>query len=209
MSSTLFGDLTNWVQDIMESLGYVGIAFLIALENLIPPIPSEIVLPLAGFMVGQGRFTIVPVVLAATLGSLIGAVMLYGIGYWLGERRLRWLVRRYGRWLLLDESDLDKAYNQFQTHGTKAVFFGRLLPVVRSLISIPAGVTGMPMPRFMVYTTIGSTIWNSTLIGFGWILGNEWHRVEVYTGYLQYVVLAAILAGGLYFVWKRRSRVFG
>lgn len=206
---TFFGDLTNWVQDVMESLGYAGIAFLIALENLVPPIPSEVVLPLAGFMVGQGRFMIVPVVLAATLGSLMGALALYGIGYWLGEPRLRRLVRRYGRFLLLDEEDLNKTYFQFQTHGTKAVFFGRLLPVVRSLISIPAGVTGMPMPRFIVYTTLGSTIWNSTLIGLGWILGSEWHRVEVYTGYLQYAVIAVILMAGMYFLWRRRGRVFG
>lgn len=206
MGSPLSG-LTTWVTDVVESFGYVGVAFMIFLENLVPPIPSEVVLPLAGFLVGQGRFSFIPVVVAATIGSVVGALVLYAIGSGLGESRLRYLIRKFGRFVLMDEDDLDKSRNWFERHGTKAILFGRLMPGIRSLISIPAGLVNMPLWQFVLYTTIGSTVWNATLIGLGWALGSQWERVEGYTSILQYIVIAIVLALGLWFLWSRRHRI--
>lgn len=206
MENPLSG-LTSWVTDVVESFGYFGVAFMIFLENLVPPIPSEVVLPLAGFLVGQGRFSFIPVVVAATIGSIVGALTLYAIGAGLGESRLRYLIRKFGRFVLMDEGDLDKSRDWFQRHGSKAVFFGRLVPGIRSLISIPAGIVGMHIWQFVLYTAIGSTIWNATLIGFGWALGNQWDRVEGYTSILQYIVIAVVAGLALWFLWSRRERI--
>lgn len=201
------GDLTTWVTDVVESFGYIGVAFMIALENLIPPIPSEIVLPLAGFLVGQGRFSFLPVILAATIGSVVGAWVLYGVGAVLGEYRVRSLFRSFGRFVLMDENDFEKSREWFGRHGAKAVLLGRLVPGVRSLISIPAGLVGMSPWQFTLYTAIGSTVWNATLIGFGWALGNQWERVEDYMSLLQYIVIVLAAAAGLWFLWSRRERI--
>ena len=130
----------QWAQDLVETLGYPGLALLIALENIFPPIPSEVILPLAGFLSAQGDLWLPAAVLAATVGSVAGALGLYGVGAWLGEERLRSLIQRFGRWLALNEDDVDRANGWFARHGTKAVLIGRVIPVVRSLISIPAGV---------------------------------------------------------------------
>lgn len=201
--SSLLGDLTGWVTDVIESLGYWGLFFLVALENVFPPIPSEIILPLAGFTTGQGEMNYVLAVLAATLGSLVGAMILYAVGYSFGEERVRWMVRNWGKWLGFKEEDVDKADGWFDKYGGIAVMTGRVIPIVRSLISIPAGLRRMPLLRFMLYTTIGSLVWNSVLIGAGWILGDNWEEVEEYVGYLQYVVIAAVLVMGTWWVWAR------
>lgn len=206
MSNPISG-LFEWVTDVVESLGYIGVALMVALENLFPPIPSEIVLPLAGFLVGQGRFSFPVVVMAATAGSIVGGLALYAIGYWFGATRLRRFVDRYGRFFLLDVGDFDSARNHFNAHGTKAVLFGRCIPIIRSLISIPAGLVGMPLGKFILYTAIGSTAWNATLIGLGWILGSQWERTEDYVGYLDYAVFLAIIAGVVWFIWKKRDRL--
>lgn len=201
------GGLTSWVTDVVESFGYAGVAFMIALENLVPPIPSEIVLPLAGFLVGQGRFSFLPMVLAATIGSVVGALTLYALGAWLGDYRVRYLFRKFGRFVLMDETDLDKSREWFGRHGTKAVLLGRLVPGIRSLISIPAGLVGMSLGQFVLYTAIGSTVWNTTLISLGWALGNQWDKVEDYTSILQYIVIVIAAVVGLWFVWSRRDRI--
>lgn len=200
--------LTSWAVDVVESFGYVGVALMVALENLFPPIPSEVVLPMAGFLVGQDRFSFIPVTIAATIGSVVGAVILYGVGQLLGEHRLRALVRRYGKFFLLDEHDLDKTYAWFTRHGSTAVLLGRLVPGIRSLISIPAGLVRMSMARFILYTAIGSTIWNIILISAGWALGREWERVEQYTDLLQYMVIVTGILLASWYVWKRRHRIF-
>lgn len=206
MENPLHG-LSSWVADIVESFGYVGVAVLTLLENLIPPIPSEIILPLAGFLVGQGRFSFLPVVLAATLGSVGGALILYGLGAWLGERRLYMLMGKFGRYVLMDESDLDKARDWFERHGAKAILVGRLVPGIRSIISIPAGLVKMPIWQFITYTLIGSTVWNVTLISFGWALGDQWDKVQDYVKLMEYVVILVIVAAGLWFLWARRHKV--
>lgn len=201
--SSLLGDLAGWATDVIESLGYVGLAMIIALENVFPPIPSEAVLPLAGFLTGQGRMNYFGAVLAATLGAVVGALALYGIGYWFGDTRLRWLARKYGRILGVSESDLDKANGWFDKHQGKAVLFCRVVPIVRSLISIPAGIRRMPLLPFVGYTALGAGVWNSILIGAGWALGDNWDEVEQYVGYLQYVVIVGVIAAIAYWFWKR------
>ena len=195
--------LMSLVSDIVDRLGYLGLALLVAIENAFPPIPSEVILPLAGYNVYLGRMSFPLVIIATTLGSVLGSLLLYAIGSWLGKDRLRALVIRYGHFFLLKESDMDKADAWFQRYGGVAVLIGRVVPMVRSLISIPAGIERMPVMRFIALTAIGSAVWNTLLVGAGWILGTQWDRVEEWVGALQWVVLAlAVLAVG-YFVIKR------
>lgn len=201
--SSMLGDFASWATDVIESLGYWGLAFLVALENVFPPIPSELVLPLAGFLTGDGRMNFFIAVFAATAGSVSGALILYGIGYWFGEQRVRTIVRRWGTWLGFKESDVDKADEWFDKYGGLAVLFCRVVPIVRSLISIPAGLRHMSLVPFILYTALGSGVWNTLLIGAGWVLGDNWTEVEEYVGYLQYLVLIVIVIAGVWWVWNR------
>lgn len=201
--SSMLGDFASWATDVIESLGYWGLAFLVALENVFPPIPSELVLPLAGFLTGDGRMNFFIAVFAATAGSVSGALILYGIGYWFGEQRVRTIVRRWGTWLGFKESDVDKADEWFDKYGGLAVLFCRVVPIVRSLISIPAGLRHMSLVPFILYTALGSGVWNTLLIGAGWVLGDNWTEVEEYVGYLQYLVLVVIVIAGVWWVWNR------
>ena len=148
----MFDRIAAWVTGVIEALGYPGLTALVALENVFPPIPSELILPLAGFLTGQGRFSFIWVLVATTLGSLIGALVLYGIGAAVGQRRVRHLVERYGHWALLTQDDLAKAENWFHRYGSLAVFTGRLVPVVRSLVSIPAGYSRMRLDTLSTMT---------------------------------------------------------
>ena len=201
--SSLIGDFSNWARDIMDALGYVGLALLVAIENLFPPIPSEIILPLAGFNSSLGDMNVFLAILFATIGSVVGAVMLYYIGYFFGEERVRYIVRNWGKWLGFKESDVDKADEWFDKYGGLAVMLCRVVPIVRSLISIPAGLRKMPMLMFLLYTTIGSLTWNTLLIFAGYLLGDNWDHVEEYVGILQYFVLAVVLIVGIWWVWAR------
>jgi membrane protein DedA with SNARE-associated domain len=198
--------IASWVTDVVDKLGYVGLFLMIALENVFPPIPSEIVLPWAGYLTGLGEMWFPGAILAATAGSVAGALVLYYAGYYFGERRVRALVRRFGKWAMISEADIDKADVWFDRHDREAVLIGRLFPVVRSLISIPAGIRHMRMGKFLVYTAIGSAIWNTTLIGVGWILGQNWDAVEQYVGYFQYIVILAVIAAVAWFVYTRMKQ---
>ncbi len=195
--------LAEFATNVIESIGYPGLTILVALENVFPPIPSEVILPLAGFMTGQGRFGFVLVILATTLGSVLGALMLYGIGAAIGKRRIGALVARYGHWALLTPVDLTKAEQWFERYGPIAVFVGRLVPIVRSLVSIPAGYQRMPLPQFIALTFFGSMLWNGTLVTLGWVLGENWHAIETYVGWLQYLVLAIVAILVVKFIWQR------
>jgi membrane protein DedA with SNARE-associated domain len=201
----VFSGLQDQIISIIDSFGYIGITLLILSETAFPPIPSELILPLVGFMAGQGHFGLLGVMVAATIGSIVGALILYGVGLWFGQARLYAFIGRYGRFFLLKETDLDKANGWFDRHGGKAVTIGRVIPVVRSLISIPAGVTRMPLLSFIIYTAIGSTVWNGALIGAGWILGNQWERVSGAVNYFQYFVILVILVAVTWFAWSRRN----
>lgn len=199
----LFSGIADFAVSLMETMGGPGAALAIALENLFPPIPSEVILPLAGFTASQGDLGLVGVILWTILGSVVGALALYGIGALLGLRRLRAVADRLP---LVDASDIDATDRWFQQHGTKAVFFGRMLPIFRSLISIPAGIERMKLPVFLGLTTAGSAIWNTALVLAGYYLGEQWHVVEQYTGTLQLVVVAGIVAAVAWFVWSRTGR---
>jgi len=198
--------LVEWVTSVVETLGYGGVAFLVALENLFPPIPSEVVLPLAGFVAAEGSASLLGMIVAATIGSMVGAFILYGISAAVGPVRLRALVVRYGRWFGLDESDLDKAEGWFDQRANMAVLICRCIPLMRSLISIPAGFRRMPLLPFTLYTLLGSLVWNVVLIGAGYLLGEQWHRMERPMELFQKVVLVAIGVAVAWFIWRRIIR---
>lgn len=187
---TALTGFADWAVEVMEALGAPGAGLVIAIENLFPPIPSEIVLPLAGFTASRGSFGIVEAILWTTLGSIVGALVLYGLGAWLGRRRVRAIV---GRLPLMSVEDFDKTEVWFARHGTKAVFFGRMVPLFRSFISLPAGVERMNLLVFTGLTAAGSLIWNSIFVLSGFYLGENWHVVEQYAGIFQKVVLAAVI----------------
>ena len=199
----MFDWLATWVTNVIETLGYPGLTILVALENLFPPIPSEVILPLAGFLTGQGRFSFVLVLISSTLGSLIGALILYAVGVALGRGGIRRLFEKYGYLALLTPEDLTRAEAWFDRWGPIAVFTGRLVPVVRSLVSIPAGYRRMPLIQFIPLTVVGSLLWNGALVSLGWAFGENWHAIEEYVGVLQYVVIAVVAILLLRFVWTR------
>jgi membrane protein DedA with SNARE-associated domain len=189
--------VAGWATDLMEKLGAPGAGLAIALENLFPPLPSEVILPLAGFAASRGDLGLVSAILWTTLGSVVGALALYLIGAMLGRDRARGLVARLP---LLKLEDVDKAEDWFDRHGSKAVLIGRLVPVVRSLISIPAGVARMPVPLFIGLTAAGSLTWNSALILAGYLLGEKWHLVESSLGIFRWVALGAAVVAVAWFV---------
>ncbi len=198
------GGVTGWVFSIVDRLGEVGIGLLIFLENIVPPIPSEVILPLAGFRARTGALNVWLAWPAATLGSVLGAVALYGLGAWLGYDRLHALAGK--RWFFLtSQKDLDRGERIFHEHGGKMVLLGRCVPVVRSLVSIPAGIARMPLPRFLTLTTIGSGVWNALFIGLGWVLGENWEQVQGWLGPVTYVVLGLAVVG-LVWLAVRKAR---
>ncbi len=199
----MFDWLATWVTNVIETLGYPGLTILVALENLFPPIPSEVILPLAGFLTGQGRFSFVLVLISSTLGSLIGALILYAIGMGLGQAGIRRFFERYGHLALITPEDLTRAEDWFDRWGPVAVFTGRLVPVVRSLVSLPAGYRRMPLMQFVPLTIFGSLLWNGALVSLGWAFGENWHAIEEYVGVLQYVVVAVVAILVLRFAWAR------
>ncbi|MDA0298233.1 MAG: DedA family protein [Actinobacteria bacterium] len=188
----MLSGLATWVQDVIESLGYLGVAILVVVENLFPPIPSEIVLPFAGFVAQRGDASVVIMILAATIGSVVGALILYFISSLIGPDRLRLFVVRFGKWFGVKESDLTRAEEWFDRRSTTAVLVGRCVPLIRSIVSIPAGFRRMKIVSFALYTFIGSAVWNIVLIGAGAILGDNWDAVGEYVGIFQYVVIAVI-----------------
>lgn len=198
--------LVDAVVGLMNLIGAPGAGLAIALENLFPPLPSEVILPMAGLAAARGSFTLFEALAWTTAGSVVGAFALYALGAGLGIDRLRALVRRMP---LLKVDDVDRTVAWFQRHGGKAVFFGRMLPIFRSLISIPAGVTRMPLWRFGLLTLAGSFIWNAVFVLSGYLLGDQWHIVEDYAGVLQYAVIAVAATALVWFTVNRARRLRG
>jgi len=199
------GGLTGLVLRIIEALGEWGVALMLFIETVFPPIPSEVILPLAGFLAGAGRMDLTLVLVLATLGSTVGALVLYWLGVGIGfERTARW----FGRLPLVDEDDFRKAADWFHRNGKSAVFFGRLVPVVRSLISLPAGADRMHLGTFSVFTILGSGLWNSLLVLGGAALGTQYEQIEGYTEWIDRAVYAAVvIVVGLFVVRRvRRGR---
>ena len=197
----LLADLAKWVADVVHSFGYVGVFVLIVLGDLRLPIPTELTLPLAGFLVGQGRLSFIPVLLTATAARVTTSLILYTLGLRIGGERLRRLIKRFR---FLSTSDVDKVSEVFERHGGKAVVIGHLIPGVGALISVPAGLKRMPLWwRFLGSTLLGATLWTGTLIGLGWALGSRWRMAELYASFTGYAVLIVGVAGALWFLWQR------
>ena len=195
--------LAGVATDVMDALGEIGVGVLVLAENVFPPIPSEVVLPLAGYLASRGRMDLLLVVVAATVGSVLGALLLYEVGARTGRTRIRRLVDRMP---LLELEDMDKAEAWFARHGQSSVLIGRCIPVVRSLISLPAGLEGMPRWRFLVLTTIGSGVWNAVFVVSGYALGEQFSEIERYSGWLNtavYVAIGVLLLLGLRRVLRR------
>ncbi|CAM5527143.1 DedA family protein [Streptomyces coeruleorubidus] len=193
----------QWVNDLMDALGAPGAGLAIALENLFPPLPSEVILPLAGFAASSGRMGLLAVLLWTTAGSVIGALALYGIGALLGRDRT---VAMAARLPLVKVSDIERTETWFLRHGTKAVFFGRMIPIFRSLISVPAGVERMRLPLFLGLTTLGSAIWNTAFVLAGYLLGANWHQVTDMVSTYSKVVLAVSAVAVAVFIGVRLLR---
>ncbi|MFC0213592.1 DedA family protein [Paenibacillus chartarius] len=196
-----------WITEIMNQFGYFGIFLLIALENLFPPIPSEVILTFGGFMTTQSDLNIIGVIMFSTIGSVFGAIVLYWVGRLLSVQRLESIVVKYGKILRLTPEDVQKANNWFTKYGVWTVFFGRLIPLIRSLISIPAGSTRMNMATFLIFTTLGSLIWNSVLVYVGVAVGASWetivHYMDVYSNFVYAGLALIIVVGGFLFFRSR------
>lgn len=197
---------------VMNKFGYLGILLLIAIENIFPPIPSEVILTFGGFMTKQpnSSLTIFWVIISATIGSIVGALVLYYIGKILNKERLEKIVSgKIGKILRIKSKDIESADKWFDTKGNKTVFFCRFIPIVRSLISIPAGMSEMPMPKFLIYTTIGSAIWNTVLVIIGSVVGKNWEKVvEIIDKYSKVVLilLVVLFIVGVFIFYKSRKK---
>jgi len=196
----------DWATAVIDAIGLVGVALLVALESVFPPIPSELVLLLTGFNVETDQFALVPAIALATVGSVVGAWILYGLGAWIRGERLARLLTRVGRWIGLTAEDVATGFRWFDRHGGKVVLFGRLVPVVRSVVSIPAGADRMPFWRFTLLTAAGSLLWNALWIVVGQLLGHQWERADEWHGLINNVVVAALVLGAGWLVLKARRR---
>lgn len=195
--------LEDWVLSIMEKLGYLGIAFLMFLDNVFPPIPSEIIMPSAGYTAAKGELTLIGVIIAGSIGSLLAAAFLYWIGRKIPQQQLFGLVERYGKYIHIGVTDLEKSLTWFEKYGHRIVFFGRMIPAVRSLISIPAGMSNMPFRKFMAYSAAGTIIWTTFLAYIGYHFGENPALMSAITQRIAYIILAFTMIYILYHLMKK------
>ncbi|DAC73145.1 MAG TPA: DedA family protein [Thermoplasmata archaeon] len=198
----IFAVIGSFALSTISLLGYAGIFFLMMLESMVVPVPSEFVMPFAGFLVAQGSFNFIFVIIASTLGSITGSLIFYYIGKTGGHR----LVEKYGKYVLVDTEDIKKTEEWFNKRGELTVFIARLVPVVRHLISLIAGIGKMNVKKFTVYTILGATIWNAILTYLGFLLGQHWDEVSQYLEGLDIVIIILIIIGCLYFVYRHLAR---
>jgi membrane protein DedA with SNARE-associated domain len=194
--------MAQWIIDFIEEHGYLAIVLLMLLENVFPPIPSEFIVPFGGFVSSQGELSLVGVVLAGTAGSLLGTLPWYWAGRRIGHHRLRAWARQHGRWVAVSPEDVDKANRWFEQHSGRAVFLGRLVPALRSVISAPAGVAAMPLPRFLLWSTAGSLLWVTALAAAGHALGGQYELVMRWMEPVSRVVLGMAVAAYVWRVWR-------
>jgi membrane protein DedA with SNARE-associated domain len=200
----MLSQLASWVETVIEKIGYVGVGLLVGLENIIPVIPSEIVQPYAGFVAQKDGFgAVVLMIIVATIGSVVGSLAMYGIAASIGPIRLRAFVNRYGSWVGISEHELTRAENWFDRRAPIAVLVGRCVPLIRAVVSIPAGFRRMKLMPYIVYTAIGSLVWNILLIGAGALLGDNWERVGEVFSPIQKLVELAVVAAVVVFAWLR------
>lgn len=200
-----------WIQNIMEQFGYIGVAFLIMIENLFPPIPSEVILTFGGFMTTSANLSIIGMIIASTIGAVVGAAILYGVGTLLDVERLEKIVDKYGNVLRITQDDIHKADSWFDRYGFWTVFFCRFVPLIRSLISLPAGMANMNFGLFLFFTTLGTVIWNTVLIYLGATVGAQWETIVAYMdiySHFAYIILAILLVAAIvWYIHKRKKTV--
>ncbi|EJL39995.1 alkaline phosphatase [Brevibacillus agri] len=201
--------MQNWLTHFIEQYSYLGIFLMMALENVFPPIPSEVILTFGGFMTTHSALTVPGVILSATFGSVLGAILLYGIGYYLDVGKIEKVVERWGHLLRVKQTDIERAHAWFDKYGYWTILFCRMIPLVRSLISIPAGMTRMNLPLFLLFTSIGTLLWNIALVWIGAFLGESWqdvlHVMDVYSHFVYGVIAVAALVFLIVFLRKRRT----
>jgi membrane protein DedA with SNARE-associated domain len=196
--------VSDWIVNTISDMGYLGIMLLMLVEAVFPPIPSELIIPFAGFSAGEGRLDFVLVILAATAGSLLGMVPWYLAGRLFGLERVKWLADRIGRWFAFNADEIEYAAKIFARFGGPIVLFGRLFPILRTLISVPAGLAKMPVLPFVLFSAIGMLVWNTVLVTAGYLLHEHYHLVEAWVDPLTYVVLGLVVAVYLFrlVTWK-------
>lgn len=198
--------MADWITDLIAQHGYLALALLMFLENVFPPIPSELIMPFAGYAAAKGDINPIGAVVAGSVGSSLGAFAWYGVGYGLGAERLKRFARRYGRWLTISESDVERAQQWFNRYGGAAVCIGRLIPAVRSVISAPAGIAHMGRLRFLLWSTLGTIVWSGVLTGLGCLLGSRFSEVDKWLQPVSLAIIALAIGAYLYrlFRWKDR-----
>ncbi len=195
--------MTDWIISIMEQLGYFGIALLMFLDNVFPPIPSEVIMPSAGFAASKGQLLLSGVIIAGSIGSLVAAALLYWVGRKIPNQSIFNWVDRYGKYLFIKSEDVKKALDWFEKYGHRVVFFGRMVPAVRSLISIPAGMSHMPFWKFMLYSSVGTIIWTTFLACVGYYFGNNIELMQQIFSRVGYVIIVIVLILVAYFFYKK------
>lgn len=198
--------MLSFIENVINQVGYVGIVILMFIENIFPPLPSEIIMPFAGFATRQGDLSIQGVILAGTLGSELGAIALYGISYRVGEERVKAWVEQHGHWIGVSADDIDKGDRWLQKYGLFAMFIGRLIPGVRSAVCVPAGIARINPIGFIIATTLGSAIWTGLLTYAGYALGENYEQISTYLDPISYVVLGGLLLFFIYRVWQAREK---
>jgi membrane protein DedA with SNARE-associated domain len=200
VTAEILGNLTNFIIQTISNSGYVGIFFLMVAESALIPIPSEVIMPFSGYLVSTGKFNVILVIIAGSIGNLIGALISYFVGAYLG----RGFVLKYGKYVLLRKSHLELAESYFKKYGDRSTFISRLLPAIRTYVSLPAGVAKMNLKNFAVYTLVGSIIWNTALTYIGIKLGEEWNSIRKYSDYFDAVVVIVIIVAIIAY-WKKRK----
>jgi membrane protein DedA with SNARE-associated domain len=198
MIEHIFAILTGFIINVISSTGYVGVGLLMGIESAAIPLPSEIIMPFAGFLVAEGRFTLWGIAVAGGLGSVVGSLVTYYVGLYGG----RPLLERYGKYLLISQRDLEISDRFFAKYGLMATFIGRMLPVFRTFISIPAGIARMPLVKFLIYSFIGSFIWSYALGYVGMKLGENWTQLRERVHGLDYIILGLIVIAAIWWVWR-------
>lgn len=203
----LVSTIVTWAQSVVSTMGYPGLVLVMFLENVFPPIPSEVILPLAGSLALEGRFTLLGVTAMGTVGSIAGALVFYALGHLFGEPRVRFLIQRFGKWMMLSEADFDRALEWFERYGERVIFFGRMVPIVRSLISIPAGIARMNLGFFCLYTAIGTAMWSFLLAFAGYLLGKSWPIVSEWVSrYEKAAIVIGIVVVVVFFARRLLQR---
>lgn len=207
MINNLIQFLTSIIVNFIGMTGYGGIFVLMAAESALIPIPSEITMPFAGFLAYQGKLNIFLVILVGAVANLAGSLLAFGLGWWGEEHLVRSLIRKYGKFLLISESEYDQAEKWFRKYGQKIIFISRVLPIVRTFISLPAGIAEMNIWKFSIFTFIGSLIWSAFLTYIGFALGKNWHSIEIYYRKFEYLIVFAAVIAAAYYIYHKYKKL--